>query len=72
MSSKNNSPVKTSVYLTQDSIEALKRIAGKKGTTMAEVLRQAVATTDYLDQATQRGAEILIKDKNSVRQLVNL
>jgi hypothetical protein len=65
-------PVKTSVYLTQDSIASLKRIAKKKGTTMAEVLRQAVATADYLDQATQRGAEILVKDKDSVKQLVRL
>jgi len=65
-------PVKTSVYLTQDSIESLKRIAKKRGTTMAEVLRQAVTTTDYLDQATQRGAEILIKDKDGIKQLVRL
>jgi hypothetical protein len=69
---ENNNPVKTSVYLTQDSIESLKRIAKRKGTTMAEVLRQAVATADYLDQATQKGAEILVKDKDSIKELVRL
>lgn len=67
-----DSAVKTSVYLTQESIDSLKRIATRKGTTMAEVLRQAVATTDYLDHATQRGAEILVKDKDSVKQLISL
>jgi ribbon-helix-helix CopG family protein len=65
-------PVKTSVYLTQESIDSLKRIAKKRGTTMAEVLRQAVATVDFLDQEKERGAEILVKDKDSIKQLVRL
>jgi hypothetical protein len=69
---KPANPVKTSVYLTQDSIDALKRIANRRGTTMAEVLRYAIATEDFLDKATQKGAEILVKDKDSVKQLVRL
>jgi hypothetical protein len=71
MSTKKDA-VKTSVYLTRESIDPLQRIANRKGTTMAEVLRQAVATADFLDQAKQNGAEILVKDKNSVKQLVSL
>lgn len=62
--------VKTSVYLPEASIEALKKISKKRGTTMAEVLRQAIATEDFLDQATSKGADVLIKEGKTVKQLV--
>jgi len=62
--------VKTSVYLPEQAVEALKKMAKKRGTTMAEVLRHAIATEDFLDQATSRGGEVLVKEGKSVKQLV--
>jgi len=62
--------VKTSVYLPQDAIDALKRISDKRGTTSAEVLRRAIAIEDYLDRAAERGGEILIKEGNTLKHIV--
>lgn len=64
--------VKTSVYLPEDAIEALKRIADKRGTTMAEVLRRAVATENFLDKTVEKGGEVLIKEGKTLKQLVML
>lgn len=62
--------IKTSVYLPEQAVEALKEMADKRGTTMAEVLRRAIATESFLDQAAERGGEILVKEGKSVKQLV--
>jgi len=65
-------PVKTSVYLSEKSIEALKKLASKRGTSMAEVLRHAIATEDFLDEATSKGNEVLIKEGKTLKQLVRV
>lgn len=62
--------IKTSVYLPEQAVEALKQMADKRGTTMAEVLRRAIATESFLDQTAEAGGEILVKKGKSVKQLV--
>ncbi len=63
--------VKTSLNLPEAAVEALKLIAAKRGTTMAEVVRQAIATEKFLVDEVEKGNKILIEDKDrSVRQVV--
>jgi predicted DNA-binding protein len=63
--------VKTSLNLPEAAVEALKLIAAKRGTTMAEVVRQAIATEKFLVDEVEKGSKILIEDKDrSVRQVV--
>lgn len=68
--SETKGPVKTSVYLPQDALDALRRMSETRGSTMAQVLRQAIATENYLDKETAEGGEVLIKRGKEVRQLV--
>jgi predicted DNA-binding protein len=63
---------KTSVYLSDESIEALKKMAKKRGTTMAEALRRSIKTANLLEEETDKGSEVLIKKGRKVKQLVNM
>ena len=63
---------KTSGYLSEESIEALKKMAKKRGTTMAEALRRSIKTANLLEEETDKGSEVLIKKGRKVKQLVNM
>jgi hypothetical protein len=57
--------------LPEESIEILKDLAKSTNSSMAEVVRRAVATEKFLRDETRAGSKILIKDKdNSIRELV--
>ena len=63
--------VKTSVNLPQDAVDALRKMAAKRGTTMADVLRQAISTEKFLDETTSNGGKVLIEENDkSMRQLL--
>jgi len=64
--------VKTSVTLPQDTLDTLKEIAGRRGSTMGEVLRQAISTEKYLQDTTTQGGKILIKEDgaDTLKELV--
>ncbi len=72
MSVNGNRVVKTSMTLPQSSLETLRRLAEASGTSMAEVVRKAVAMEKFLYETTQAGGKILIKDKGSaqLRELI--
>lgn len=57
--------VKTSMNLPEESIETLRELAQKTGSSMAEVVRRAVATEKFLRDTAAEGSKILIKDKDS-------
>jgi hypothetical protein len=62
---------KTSLNLSAPAIEALKLIAAKRGVTVAEVVRQAIATEKFLHDEVEKGNKILIEEKDkSLRQVV--
>ena len=66
-----NAPVKLSVNLSREVVEALKDIAQEQGTTVTEALRKAISTEKFLRDAAKEGAKVLIEDKDkSVKQLV--
>lgn len=63
--------VKTTVNLPQAAIDALSEIAGKRGTSMSEVIRQAIATEKFLFDTDQSGGKILIEEKDKrLKQIV--
>jgi predicted transcriptional regulator len=63
--------VKTSLNLPEAAVRALKEIAERRGTTMAEVVRQAIATEKFLVDEVEKGNKILIEDQDkSLRQVV--
>jgi hypothetical protein len=64
--------VRTSMNLPQDSLNTLRELAGESNTTMAEIVRRAVATERFLRDTSASGGKILIKDKNgdSLRELL--
>ncbi len=63
--------VKTSINLPQESVDAVRKMAQKAGTSMAEIVRRAISTDKFIHDAVDEGSLILIKDKdNSMRQLV--
>ncbi len=70
--SETKPPVKTSVTLPQETLDTLREIAGRRGTTMAEVLRQAISMEKYLQDTTAQGGKILIKDvgNDTLKELV--
>jgi predicted transcriptional regulator len=55
-------PVKLSVNLPDETVELLKKLAEKRGTTMTQVLKEAVATENFLDNETRQGKKILIEE----------
>lgn len=57
--------VRTSMNLPQQSIDTLRELAAETGSSMAEVVRRAVATEKFLRTTFAEGSTILIKDKNS-------
>lgn len=62
---------KTSINLPEDAVKTLRELSAQRGTTMAEIIRQAISTEKFLHEAASTGCKILIQDKNkSVRQLV--
>lgn len=68
----DQSPVKTSVTLPREAIDALRDIAGRRGTTMAEVLKQAIFMEKYLQDTAATGGKILIKEagEDTLKELV--
>jgi hypothetical protein len=57
--------IKTSMNLPEESIETIRDLAQRSGSSMAEAVRRAVATEKFLRDLTAEGSKILIKDKNS-------
>jgi hypothetical protein len=63
---------KVTVNLPDETVEALKNIAGAKGTTVTEALRQVIESQRFLESETQKGNELLIRNPRdkSLRQVV--
>lgn len=63
--------VKTTVNLPDDAIKAIREIAQRRGTTMTEVIRQAIATEKFLFDTMQEGGKVLVEDRDkTLKQIV--
>jgi hypothetical protein len=65
-------PVKITVNLPDQTVEALKGIANDRGTTVTEALRQVIESQRFLDDEAKRGNNLLIQNPadKSIRQVV--
>ncbi len=62
---------KTSVNLPDVTLAALESIAKKRGKTMSQVIRDAIATEQVLQEAVDGKSKVLIEGKDgSMRQLI--
>lgn len=62
---------KTSINLSEDAIEDLKQIAEKRKTSVADVIRQAIATEKFVHETTSTGGKILVENKDrKVREVL--
>lgn len=64
-------PVKVTVNLPEDTVDAIKRIAEERGTTVTEAMRQVIESQRYLQQEIKQGSKVLIeKPDQSLRQVI--
>lgn len=67
----DNTTVKTSLSLPEDVLQVLRELAEESNTSAGEVIREAISTEAFLENAVQEGGRILLKDdKDGVRELV--
>lgn len=67
----DNTTVKTSLNLPEDVLQVLRELAEESNTSAGEVIREAISTEAFLENAVQEGGRILLKDdKDGVRELV--
>jgi hypothetical protein len=64
--------VKVTVNLPDATVEAIKKIAEARGTTVTEAFRQVIESQNFLDQEIQNGNNVLIQNPNdkSFRQVL--
>ncbi len=55
---------KVTVNLPSVDVERVEKIAGRHSVNRTNALIRAIRTADYIDQATQEGAEVIIRDPN--------
>lgn len=53
--------VRLSVNLSREAAEAIREIQERRGITITEVIRRAISTQKYIEDATDKGAKILIE-----------
>lgn len=53
--------MKLSVTLSADVVDAVRELATKRGTSMTEVIRQAIGTFKYFDDVVRDGGHVLIE-----------
>ena len=62
---------KTSVNLPEVTLDILESLAKKRGKSMSQVIRDAIATEQVLQEATDNDGKILIKEKDgSFKQII--
>jgi metal-responsive CopG/Arc/MetJ family transcriptional regulator len=62
---------KVTVNLPTDTLNALKNIAAKRGTTVTEALRQVIESQNFLQSEMENGSKVLIQNPDrSMQQLV--
>lgn len=62
--------VKMSVNLPDEAVATLKELAAKRGTTITQVLRQAIASEKFIEDETNAGGSLLIERGSEVRRVV--
>ena len=63
--------IKVTLNITQAEWKAIEMLAAKKGTTKTSIIRRAIGTMKYIEDANDKGQKILVElAKGEVRELV--
>jgi hypothetical protein len=62
---------RVNVNFSDESYGTLERIAKKKGKTMSEVLRDAIALEAWFDDTTSSGGHILVEREGKVQEVIS-
>jgi hypothetical protein len=57
------------VNFAKKTYETLQRIAARKGGSMSEALRQSIQLTDFIEDAVENGAHVLVRRGNETTEL---
>lgn len=57
-------PIKVTVSLSEEIVNALQEMAKAEGTSVTEQLRRAVSTQKWLYDVRKRNARVLVEDPN--------
>ena len=69
--SEKSKVVKTTVNLPAEALDAIRHIAERRGITMTEAIRQAIATEKFLFDAQKEGGKLLIEERDKkVKQII--
>ncbi len=59
-----------SVSFSDDAYRTLEELARRKGTTMSEVLRDAISLEAYAEKVREEGNRLLVEDDGKFREIV--
>jgi hypothetical protein len=64
--------MKVTVNLPEETVEAIKKIASDRGTTITEAIRQAIESQYFLHEEVQNGRQVLLQNPSNktVQRLV--
>ena len=63
---------KVTVNLPDQTVQALKELADKRGVTMTQVLRQSIENEQFLREEVNRGSKILLEEPDKSKRIVIL
>lgn len=61
---------RVNVNFSEPVYEMLDRLAKRRGTTMAEILRDAIALEAWVDEEREKGGRVLVERNGEVRELL--
>ena len=64
--------VRLSVNLSPDVAEELKKYAGRKGISVTEAVRRAIAVLSFVDDAQARGASLNLEEAGTLKEVLFL
>jgi hypothetical protein len=64
--------VRLSVNLSPDVADVLKEYAGRKGISVTEAVRRAIAVLKFVDGAQDRGASLNIEESGTLKEVLFL
>jgi hypothetical protein len=67
-----NQATRLSVNLSQESAGVLREYAGRKGVSVTEAVRRAIALLAFADETQRRGASINVEENGVLKDIVFL
>ncbi|MCW5773292.1 MAG: ribbon-helix-helix protein, CopG family [Rhodospirillaceae bacterium] len=63
--------VKVSMNIPKKELDAIKKVASKRGTSVTDAIRRALLMEQFLTEEEEKGNKLLIEDKDkNLRQVV--